>query len=164
MNMARSPCVPAGSSSQPTEWHNTPISGDTREKFKLGFLLIPIGTSALRHRIEVLIAEVAGHDGDRDGKLARILDERGHERTRPFLSGPGSQHQEAGWGHPPGRGEAEPAGDDHGRPPVETARSHEPEHDDGAMDALHAAARRAAQQRGTTEEVIVAQEGMRLSL
>ncbi len=41
---------------------------------------------------------------------------------------------------------------------------HEPEHDDGAMDALHAAARRAAQQRGNTAEVIVAQEGMRLSL
>ena len=41
---------------------------------------------------------------------------------------------------------------------------HEPEHDDGAMDALHASARRAAQQRGTTTEVIVAQEGMRLSL
>src|SRR5713226_586480 len=37
MNMARSPCVPAGSSSQPTEWHHTPISGATREKFKLGF-------------------------------------------------------------------------------------------------------------------------------
>jgi phosphoribosyl 1,2-cyclic phosphodiesterase len=41
---------------------------------------------------------------------------------------------------------------------------HEPEHDDGAMDALHAAARRAAQQRGATTEVVVAQEGMRLSL
>lgn len=41
---------------------------------------------------------------------------------------------------------------------------HEPEHDDGALDALHAAARRAATQRGTTAEVIAAQEGMRLSL
>lgn len=41
---------------------------------------------------------------------------------------------------------------------------HEPEHDDGAMDALHAAARRAAQQRGATADVVVAQEGMRLSL
>ena len=41
---------------------------------------------------------------------------------------------------------------------------HEPEHDDGAMDALHAAARRAAQQRGATTDVAVAQEGMRLSL
>jgi phosphoribosyl 1,2-cyclic phosphodiesterase len=40
---------------------------------------------------------------------------------------------------------------------------HEPEHDDGAMDALHAAARRAAQQRGAAD-VVVAQEGMRLSL
>jgi phosphoribosyl 1,2-cyclic phosphodiesterase len=41
---------------------------------------------------------------------------------------------------------------------------HEPEHDDGAMDALHAAARGVARQRGTPAEVIVAQEGMRLSL
>ena len=41
---------------------------------------------------------------------------------------------------------------------------HEPEHDDGAMDALHAAARGAAQQRGATADVVVAQEGMRLSL
>jgi len=41
---------------------------------------------------------------------------------------------------------------------------HEPEHDDGAMDALHAAARGAAQQRGATTDVAVAQEGMRLSL
>jgi phosphoribosyl 1,2-cyclic phosphodiesterase len=41
---------------------------------------------------------------------------------------------------------------------------HEPEHDDGAMDALHAAARRAAQQRGAATDVVVAQEGMRLSL
>lgn len=41
---------------------------------------------------------------------------------------------------------------------------HEPEHDDGAMDALLAAARRAAQQRGATADVVVAQEGMRLSL
>lgn len=41
---------------------------------------------------------------------------------------------------------------------------HEPEHDDGALDELHAAARRAAQQRGTIAEVVVAQEGMQLSL
>ncbi len=41
---------------------------------------------------------------------------------------------------------------------------HDPEHDDGAMDALHAAAHRVAQQRGAPADVIVAQEGMRLSL
>ena len=41
---------------------------------------------------------------------------------------------------------------------------HEPEHDDGALDALHAAARRIAAQRGAPTEVIVAQEGMQLSL
>lgn len=41
---------------------------------------------------------------------------------------------------------------------------HEPEHDDAAMDALLAAARRATQRRGAAVEVLVAQEGMRLSL
>lgn len=43
---------------------------------------------------------------------------------------------------------------------------HEPEHDDGAMDALLAAARGAAQQHGgqAAPEVVAAQEGMRLSL
>jgi phosphoribosyl 1,2-cyclic phosphodiesterase len=41
---------------------------------------------------------------------------------------------------------------------------HEPEHDDGALDALHAAARRIAAQRGAPTDVIVAQEGMQLSL
>jgi ribonuclease BN (tRNA processing enzyme) len=43
---------------------------------------------------------------------------------------------------------------------------HEPEHDDGAMDTLLAAARRAAgQHRGTAPlEVVAAQEGMKLSL
>jgi phosphoribosyl 1,2-cyclic phosphodiesterase len=43
---------------------------------------------------------------------------------------------------------------------------HEPEHDDGAMDALLTAARGAAQRRGgkTSVEVVAAQEGMQLSL
>jgi phosphoribosyl 1,2-cyclic phosphodiesterase len=40
---------------------------------------------------------------------------------------------------------------------------HEPEHDDGALDAVLAAARRSAAQRGSLE-VIAAQEGMHLSL
>lgn len=41
---------------------------------------------------------------------------------------------------------------------------HEPEHDDDALDALQAAAQRAAQRRGAPVEVIAAQEGMKLSL
>jgi ribonuclease BN (tRNA processing enzyme) len=43
---------------------------------------------------------------------------------------------------------------------------HEPEHDDGAMDALLAAARRAVQHGGRQAplEVVAAQEGMQLSL
>ena len=41
---------------------------------------------------------------------------------------------------------------------------HEPEHDDGALDALQAAAQRSAKRRGAPVEVIAAQEGMQLSL
>jgi phosphoribosyl 1,2-cyclic phosphodiesterase len=41
---------------------------------------------------------------------------------------------------------------------------HEPEHGDEAMDALVAAARRYAQSRGRTLEVVAAQEGMQLTL
>jgi phosphoribosyl 1,2-cyclic phosphodiesterase len=41
---------------------------------------------------------------------------------------------------------------------------HEPEHDDGALDALLAEARRCAAQRGASMEVVVAQEGLQLSL
>lgn len=41
---------------------------------------------------------------------------------------------------------------------------HEPEHDDGALDALMASARRSAQRRGGPAEVLAAQEGLQLSL
>lgn len=41
---------------------------------------------------------------------------------------------------------------------------HEPEHDDGALDELMAAARRSAQRRGGPAEVLAAQEGLQLSL
>ena len=41
---------------------------------------------------------------------------------------------------------------------------HEPEHDDGALDELVAAARRSAQRRGGPAEVVATQEGMQLSL
>ena len=41
---------------------------------------------------------------------------------------------------------------------------HEPEHDDGAMDALLDAARRCAKGHGASTEVVGAQEGMQLSL
>jgi ribonuclease BN (tRNA processing enzyme) len=41
---------------------------------------------------------------------------------------------------------------------------HEPEHDDGALDALVGSARRTAERRGASVEVIAAQEGMQLSL
>ena len=41
---------------------------------------------------------------------------------------------------------------------------HEPEHDDGALDALVGAAKRTAERRGASVEVIAAQEGMQLSL
>ena len=41
---------------------------------------------------------------------------------------------------------------------------HEPEHDDGALDELVAAARRLAQRRGAPAEVAAAQDGLELSL
>ena len=41
---------------------------------------------------------------------------------------------------------------------------HEPEHDDGALDALLAAARRTAERRKAPVEVVAAQEGLELSL
>jgi phosphoribosyl 1,2-cyclic phosphodiesterase len=41
---------------------------------------------------------------------------------------------------------------------------HEPEHDDGALDDLVAAARMAMQRRGAATEVVAAQEGLQLSL
>jgi ribonuclease BN (tRNA processing enzyme) len=41
---------------------------------------------------------------------------------------------------------------------------HEPEHDDGALDELVAAARRLAQRRGAPTEVVAAQDGLQLSL
>jgi ribonuclease BN (tRNA processing enzyme) len=41
---------------------------------------------------------------------------------------------------------------------------HEPEHDDGALDELVAAARRLAQRRGAPAEVVAAQDGLQLSL
>src|SRR5262249_35724655 len=47
-----------------------------------------------RHRVEVLVAEVAGHDGDRNWKIARVLADAGHEWARPFLACSGGQHQD----------------------------------------------------------------------
>src|SRR4029450_7058562 len=49
---------------------------------------------ASRHRIELLVGEVAGHDGDRNGKLAGVLADAGDERSRPLLAGRGRQHQD----------------------------------------------------------------------
>ena len=42
---------------------------------------------ASRHRIEVFIAEMAGHDRHRNGKVAGVLAEAGNKRARPFLAG-----------------------------------------------------------------------------
>src|SRR5215471_14912215 len=47
-----------------------------------------------RHGVELLIAEVAGHDRDRDGKVACGLADTGHERPRSLLAGPGGEYQD----------------------------------------------------------------------
>src|SRR5215470_13395182 len=47
-----------------------------------------------RHGVELLIAEVAGHDRDRDGKVARGLADTGNERPRSLLAGRGGEYQD----------------------------------------------------------------------
>src|SRR5262245_2975147 len=69
------------------------IGGAARRKFKMP--PAPFAAwDASRHRIELLVGEVAGHDGDRDGKLAGALADAGDERSRPLLAGRGRQHQD----------------------------------------------------------------------
>ena len=61
-------------------------------------MAVPGGSSSLmaitirdsgssRHRLEVLVAEMAGHDRDRDGKGSGRLGEAGDQRTRAFRAG-----------------------------------------------------------------------------
>src|SRR5215831_9105769 len=47
-----------------------------------------------RHGIEFLIAKVAGHDRDRDGKVARGLADTGDERPRSLFAGRGREYQD----------------------------------------------------------------------
>src|SRR5262249_45000583 len=47
-----------------------------------------------RHGVELLIAEVAGYDRDRDGKVTRGLADTGNERPRSLLAGPGGEYQD----------------------------------------------------------------------
>src|SRR5262249_12537585 len=51
-------------------------------------------TRGSRHGVEFLIAEVAGHDRDRNGKGARGLADTGNERPRSLFAGPGGEHQD----------------------------------------------------------------------
>src|SRR5262245_48205491 len=51
-------------------------------------------TRGSRHGVEFLIAVVAGHDRDRDGKVARGLTDTGNERPRSLFAGPGREHQD----------------------------------------------------------------------
>src|SRR5438270_1140536 len=48
----------------------------------------------LRQRVEVLIAEMAGNDRDRDRIAARILAEAPDQRSRAFFAGSRRQHQD----------------------------------------------------------------------
>src|SRR5437588_2975942 len=47
-----------------------------------------------RHGVELLVAEVAGHDRDRDGKVARGLADTGHERPGSLLARCGGEYQD----------------------------------------------------------------------
>src|SRR5262245_12951921 len=49
---------------------------------------------ASRHRIALLVGEVARHDGDRNGKLAGVLADAGDEGSRPRLAGRGRMPQD----------------------------------------------------------------------
>src|SRR3954453_18100584 len=48
----------------------------------------------LRQRVEVLVAEVSGHDRDRNWIIARGLTETRHQRPRTLLAGSSRQHQD----------------------------------------------------------------------
>src|SRR5215470_8484264 len=49
---------------------------------------------ASRHGVEVLVAEVAGHDRDWDREVARVLADAGYQWARAFLAGGGREHQD----------------------------------------------------------------------
>jgi hypothetical protein len=49
---------------------------------------------ALRHGVELLVAEMARDDGDRDGELARVLGDAGDERAWPLFAGCGGEYQD----------------------------------------------------------------------
>src|SRR5215468_12268214 len=42
---------------------------------------------ALRHGVELFVAEMAGHDGDWNGELTRVLSDTGDQRAWPLFAG-----------------------------------------------------------------------------
>src|SRR3984893_7384919 len=52
------------------------------------------GARLSRHGVELLIAEVAGHDRDRDGKVTCGLADTGHERPRSLLARCSGEYQD----------------------------------------------------------------------
>jgi phosphoribosyl 1,2-cyclic phosphodiesterase len=75
---------------------------------------------------------------------------------------PAELESHRGWGHSSYEEAVELAADAGAKQLV--LFHHEPEHDDGALDALLTAAQQVARQRGATTEVAAAREGMQLSL
>src|SRR5262249_14888457 len=49
---------------------------------------------ALRHGVELFVAEMAGHDGDWNGELTRVLGDTGDQRARPLFAGCGGEYQD----------------------------------------------------------------------
>src|SRR5665213_2663701 len=50
--------------------------------------------ATLRHRIELFVAQVPRHDGDRDRVVAGGGADAGHQRPRPVLAGRGAENQD----------------------------------------------------------------------
>src|SRR6266508_653269 len=53
----------------------------------------PKRSAPSRHRVEFFIAEMPGDDGDRNGKVARILGDTGNQRPRPLFARRGGKYQ-----------------------------------------------------------------------
>jgi phosphoribosyl 1,2-cyclic phosphodiesterase len=95
------------------------------------------------------------------GDLVRFLD-RVDLLVHDAMYTPAELETHRGWGHSSYEEAVELAAEAGAKRLV--LFHHEPEHDDGALDELVAAARRLAQRRGAPAEVVAAQDGLQLSL
>src|ERR1700754_56591 len=56
-------------------------------------VLLAMTRSVSRQRVDLLVGEIAGHDGDRDREGADRLGHHGDDRPRSLRAGIGRQHQ-----------------------------------------------------------------------